>query len=564
MADRSRLATLWVAPLTLVVHLAGVRPGLLGSWTDDAIYVELGRSLARGAGLVVPLLPGAPEVAKYPPGWPIVIALVDRLGVDLGTEAGLQVLLSVNALLWALGAQVVVDGLLPRLGASLAARVAVGLMLAVNTVSMQLVGAAMSEPLFTLALVTALTLAWDGSPAASRWRLPALAVAVAVAGLTRSVGAPLALVGLGLAVLARRRLVALAIGAGWALQAALVGLQRGRVALPPEDALPVLHYFVSYGEHTAYYTDPLRAGQLGQLLERVAGVLSRNGWTAPRALAGLFLPIDYVGEGVSQAHGPMTALGVGALLLAAGAAVRTPKARPLVALLAAYAGVFLLWTWPFSTRFWLPAFPLLAACVALTLSKGGNVGRALLWPLVLVLVAWNGVLPWYRIQHRIQAPDVAQVDPGEAALDEGTAWLASRAGPQDVLLGDRLTVWVAVRLGTRAAELAAMLRSEDHLGLMLGLVDPRAEAVRLARDLDSSLRALDRMLSPDAVVWIPLAASAEARTLPMLERLTAEGALTFEGQHGALRVWRLQRQRPPAPSPPAPSPPAPDPGGPTR
>ena len=54
MPGRERRATFWVGPLTFLVHLAGVSPGLVGSLVDDAMYVAMGTSLAQdGSGILI-------------------------------------------------------------------------------------------------------------------------------------------------------------------------------------------------------------------------------------------------------------------------------------------------------------------------------------------------------------------------------------------------------------------------------------------------------------------------------------------------------------------------------
>lgn len=544
MLGGERRATFWVGPLTFLVHLAGVSPGLVGSLVDDAIYVAMGTSLAQDGSLVVPLLPGAPEVAKYPLGFPAVIALLAALGVDLGAESGLWMLLAVNAGFWAIAAQVLVDGLLPKLGAGTSERVAVGLLVAVNTVSLQLVGTAMSEPLFTFCFVSALTLAWGAAEApSSRGRLAVLALAVAALGATRSVGGPLALVGVGVAFLARQPRVALAVGAGWAAQWLAGAAQRASVSAPTGDALRVLHYFVSYDEHTAFYTRPLLAGDGATFIGRVTGVASRNLELGPRSLAGAFLPADFAGGAAAGTADAVSALGAVAFVVVLAAAVRWPRARPLVALLSAYVAIFILWTWPFSARFWLPIQPLVAACFVLTLARGGNVGRLLMWPVVGLIVVGNAFVPFYRVKGVLGAGG-AEKSEADIALDDCTAWLAARARPEDVILGDHLGVWLARQLGTRALDFDALLPSDDHLALTLGLLDPRAEAPRFARELATSFDALDTVLPESATAWVVLASRTTDDLSPTIATLAGSGGLTLAGGFGELSVWQVPRVSP--------------------
>lgn len=510
----SRLATAWVGLAVAAVHLVGIDPGLVGAWADDAIYLDMGRSLAEGGPVVASILPGGPEVAKYPLGFPALIAALRLLGGDVGA------LLVLNVVLWGLAAQLLVDGILPRLGATVGERVAVGLLLAVNTVTLQTIPTALSEPLFTLALTGGLAAALTG-------RLPWVAGCAAVLGLTRSVGAPVLVAGIAVALLAKERRLAGALAVGWVVQAVVSVFQRAAVGEPDADTLAALHYYVDYGEHTRFYTAPLRAGELASFTERLAGVLSANLATGARSLSGLVYPADYVGgEGVP-------ALGVGLLALAVAGAVRAPPLRPVLAVVGAYVAIFTLWTWPFSVRFWTPVVPLILAAAGMGLARLGNVGRLLVGPVVGLMLVGNAFVPFYKAKGRLVRSAVSEED---SALDLGITWLAERVGRDDVLVGDLGAFWLARRLGTHAVELEAMLPADDHLSLVLGLAG--WDVQRHAGDLAEALAAVGR-LAKGGEVYVVYAEWKVAEVAPVLARLEAAGVLRAEGQHGALQVWAV-------------------------
>jgi hypothetical protein len=69
-----------VAGLVLLVHrLLSLGDGfLIGSFDDDGVYAVLGKAIAEGKGYHSLHLVGAPVQVKYPPGWPVVLALLWR------------------------------------------------------------------------------------------------------------------------------------------------------------------------------------------------------------------------------------------------------------------------------------------------------------------------------------------------------------------------------------------------------------------------------------------------------------------------------------------------------
>lgn len=518
MAERGWLRTAWVGPLTFLLHLAGVEPQRVGQLGDDAIYLGMGRSLARSGSLAVELLPGAPEIAKYPLGWPSLIAVVESL---VGSSDP-WLLLALNALLWALAAQLLVDGLLPKLGAAAGERAAVGLLVAVNTVSFLLVPTAMSEPLFALALVASLSL---GLGEERRGRLLALVLTGALLGLSRSAGAPLLLVGVGLALFGRRPWLGLSLGAGWVLQALSGGFQRRGV----EAADPILHYYTDYGLHTAWYSGPLREGELALLVGRVQEVVGANLHAGPRSLAAFVFPADFLGVPVEGAG--MVLLGVGLFGLALVGTGLCRPARPLGVLLLAYAGLFLLWTWPFSSRFWLPIAPLVFSGAVLGLGRLGRVGRMLLWPLVVLVLLGNAPTPLYRGLALLEGS--AELAEADLELEEGVDWLNGQVMEGDIVIADSAALWLAGRLDCQGIELRALLPAEELIGFAFGTPPQRA--------LGEPLERLQALAGPEAKLWLVMMGEPGPGLSPLVAQALAEGRLEPQGRVGALEVWSVRR-----------------------
>ncbi len=154
---------LWPAVLLLVAGLSTLalflwEPFPPGIWHDDGVYLLLGQALADGEGLRYVGVSGAPPAPKFPPLYPMVLALVWRLFPDLPGETGIFGLLNV-AVLIAAGA--IFTAYLRR---ALRLPVAVALAIAaIAWLSLDLWRVAMvplSEPLFILLLVAAL---WSGT-----------------------------------------------------------------------------------------------------------------------------------------------------------------------------------------------------------------------------------------------------------------------------------------------------------------------------------------------------------------------------------------------------------------
>src|SRR5207245_11157904 len=57
---------------------------LVGALNDDGVYVTLGKAIAEGAGYRSIHLVGAPVQVKYPPGFPLLLAIPWRLAGSLG------------------------------------------------------------------------------------------------------------------------------------------------------------------------------------------------------------------------------------------------------------------------------------------------------------------------------------------------------------------------------------------------------------------------------------------------------------------------------------------------
>lgn len=522
----------WVAPLTFGVHALGARADRIGMWGDDALYLSMAESLQRGGALVATALPGAPGVAKYPLLWPAVVASLQAAGTSLDG------ILLFNAALWALTAQLVVSALLPAIGAGWRAQVATGMLLAMNITSMELVPQLMSEPLFTLATTAGLVLVVRGG--SSRAPLVALAVCAAAAAGTRSVGGLFALAGGGLALLAGRRASGAALVAGWAVATVALRLERSVAPLPTGDALAVVRYYVSYDVHTGWYGDRWAEGGVGGVIAGLAAIVPANAALAPKCLGLFFAPTAWVEALTGGAPALGTTLaGAAPLGLAAAAAWRAPRSRPALVLLLLHIAVFLAWTWPFSSRFWLPMVPVLAALAACGVERLGRLARLTLLPLVGLIVSLDGINVYYAAESAgstTSTAAAAPASPEDAPLAEATAGLRARVRAGDVLAGESYVFWLARPLGATAVELRTLVPFDDTLREALRLAPAPGDPDRRSREFATNLRRLRALTPSERTVWVAHDPRRKDAKQDWIRHAVADGVLVPEAEIGLLRL----------------------------
>lgn len=520
----ARVAYAWVAPLTFAVHALGVHADRVGMWADDALYASMADALRRGGPLVADVLPGAPGVAKYPLAWPATVAALQALG------ASLQAILLVNAALWALTAQLVVSALLPRLGASGRARVAVGLVLALHSTTMDLVPQLMSEPLFALSLTASVVLFIRR--AARPAEVAALAVCAVLAANTRSVGVLYAgAAGVGAWMVGRRREAgALLLAALSAV--ALTRLERAWAPPPAADALAALRYYVAYDVHPGWYRDRLAEGGVAGLLDGLTTMVGANLRFGVDSLGGFFA----ADLGPSAPGAGTRALGGLALASCAFAAWREARVRPLVVLLAVHIGVFLAWTWPFSARFWLPLVPLLVATVAVAIERFGRVGELALLPLAGTFVLLHATAPITATQLVFTSRTAAVPTGAEAELDAGLAALREHVRPGDVLAGESYVFWLARPLGASAVELRTLVPFADLLAQVLHTPRSAADLERESAAFAASLQRLSRIAPSGSTVWVVFDPTRREPKLAWIAAAARRGQLADRGQFGSMRM----------------------------
>jgi len=352
------LAGVLIAAIYLAASLSTAL--LVGAWNDDGVYTVLGKSLVEGHGYHSLHLVGDPVQVKYPPGFPILLALLWRL---TGSVDGVQRLVSVlhpivigvvAGLLWWLGRE---RFGIPRilLGAFVVAPL-------LFDASIQYFTIPLSEPWFMLGWAAVLVSWYHAEPPRRRDAEPSSVIAAeppnrrtalspliaAVTTLFRT-QAMVLVVGVLAAVWFRKRsaahraiatIAALGPLVAWKLLH-LIMIRRGPVADLPDEG-GYLGWFAGAGVVGSLKSVALGvASNAAKYLEQLGPYLIGN-TSAGRVLSGLLL-----------------------LVLLGGAFVTFRRYRLLAG--AALGGVAVILVWPFAQdRLLLSALPFLglAACVS--------------------------------------------------------------------------------------------------------------------------------------------------------------------------------------------------------
>jgi hypothetical protein len=292
-----RLALAGLAILLGAGALWLYRPVAPGGWHDDGVYLLLGRALATGSGFVYAGVPGDPPAAKFPPGYPAVIAGLWRMaGEDLDRTARLASALNLLA--------VVGSGLalarfaLRRLFLPLSWALAVGLAFGFLLDPWLFALLTLSESLAVLVTILAVDLATGvegGAVRGGRRRASGALGMYAVAVHLRSASLPLG-VAMALAGAFRgHRGRALGIGAAVVLVTfpwmVASSLRTGRIPVVLRDILGGYGGWLAggLGEPAAFVAG--RAGQAWLVMEQLVSVLAPWGAGAPPWVRWGVLPV---------------------------------------------------------------------------------------------------------------------------------------------------------------------------------------------------------------------------------------------------------------------------------
>lgn len=151
-----RRVVLGVAVVVLATALFAIGPWPVGVFYDDGIYLILGKSLASGEGLRYLNLPGRPAATHYPPGYPVLLAMLWKLAPSFPANVGLFKV--ANAILLSIGCAGLAHFATVRmkLNSLVAAATVVAFGISIPVLSMA--GVLFSEPLFLAVLAPTLLL----------------------------------------------------------------------------------------------------------------------------------------------------------------------------------------------------------------------------------------------------------------------------------------------------------------------------------------------------------------------------------------------------------------------
>ena len=436
-----------VASIALLITISVIPNWPAGVFQDDGIYVVLGKAIASGEGYRYINLPGAPYATHYPPGYPLLLAVLWRLAPEFPQNVALFTF--TNGAFLSLAAYATFRFTRERLGLGTLGAGTVAIAGTASVPALSFGVFVLSEPLFLALLIPVLVLA-ERAAERGDWRDALMAgVGGGVVAMVRTVGI-FVVPALVLTLLIRRRwLPAIVSAAGWA--AFVVPWNRWVAAHGAEIPLALVG---KYGPYDSWLTDTIRANGL----PFVWGVVSRNA----RALYGMSGEM-FTGGADSLAVLRLPAAVMLGLVLAAGAWRLTRRAPVTGWFLAAYMALVIIW--PFDpTRFVWALLPIWAAMLALGIAslverkpltaRQGLVRYAALGACALLLAgfaAYNGSSTFRQWRDTVPSATSARATPV-------VKWVRAATRPTDVIaVEDDLLIYLytgrrAVPVGTLTAD----------------------------------------------------------------------------------------------------------------
>ena len=143
-----------VAVVVMLVAVLTVTPWPVGAFQDDAMYTVLAKSLAEGHGYRFLNLPGEPNATHFPPGYPLVLALLWKVAPPFPDN--IVVFKFANAVFLAIAAVGCHRFVRRRLEAGIPASALAAIVGTLSVVVLVVTGVILSEPLFMAMLFPAL------------------------------------------------------------------------------------------------------------------------------------------------------------------------------------------------------------------------------------------------------------------------------------------------------------------------------------------------------------------------------------------------------------------------
>ncbi len=342
--------------LAPAAHLAWVARAMphFGHLHDDSIYFVCAKSLAEGRGYRILSLPAEPFQTKYPPLWPLALAVIWKLdphfpeNLRWAMALGWIMLPAFVALAWRWFRR-------SGFGACLSTTLCV--MIALSPCAIVLSAGVMSDLVFAVALLAAI-LAIERAESGT-WRALAAGALSAVAYLIKTAALPLAFTGpLWLALRKKYRAAALMFAA--MLPAVMSWTLWSRAHMSRARDLVTLYYtnYLGYQVYNVGWRD-------------LPVVMWKN-------LDGVFCGIAelLIFDIAKSPWGTYLSRFLGVVVIAGAVRLaRRSGITPYHWFAVAYTAILLVWHFPPNNRFLLPLFPLLLAGAAVELANLARVIR---------------------------------------------------------------------------------------------------------------------------------------------------------------------------------------------
>lgn len=330
-----------VLMVTLAITLFAIGPWPVGVFYDDGIYLILGKSLATGEGLRYLNLPGHPAATHYPPGYPVLLALLWKVAPHFPENVGLFKV--ANAVLLAIACAGLTHFATMRMKLSPLVSATTVLAFGVAIPVLSMAGVLFSEPLFLAVLAPSLLASEraveepDSSP-----RLILAGVLCGILTLVRTIGVAAVVAVLLALAFRRRRTAALTFAA-----AAITVLLPWQLWVTAHTSEVPAILQGSYGSYLGWFIDAFRERGIAFALT----VAAHNAAEITRPIGALFSALPAA---------PFRLLVVATMLTAFALGFwRTLKLAPVCAgFIAGYLAIVLVWPYV-PDRFLWGVWPLL-------------------------------------------------------------------------------------------------------------------------------------------------------------------------------------------------------------
>lgn len=345
-APPERMIHVALPMVVALVAILTITPWPVGAFQDDAMYTVLAKSLAEGRGFRFLNLPGEPNATHFPPGYPLVLAVIWRVWPSFPDN--IVAFKFLNAFFLGAAASGAYVFARRRFATPVLGAVTVAVIGTLSIVVLLVTGVVMSEPMFLAVLFPSL-LAAERAVETGKWRDALVAgLCLGALSMVRTLGV-FAVPALGLTLLLRRQLTA-AVAAGVGAAVFLVPWQLWVGAHQAEIAPVLVGKFGSYG---SWLVDGYREGGV----EFAKAVLVKNVEGLVGVLSYHFLPVIAVWPRLV-----VFAAVIGFALLGTGRFRR--NAPVTLGFLILYTVVIMLWPFDpvrFTLALW-PLWPLLVGC----------------------------------------------------------------------------------------------------------------------------------------------------------------------------------------------------------